>query len=94
MSKCLGEDVEVRVGEPVSPDALKKPPELSGIGQIDGIGLTRTVREHTTDTATDVGDDRARIARCRKDFLRVRVKTDLQAKEHNIKAPPIVRWCG
>jgi len=68
MSRCLDEDAEVRAGEPVGPDALKEPPERGGTGHIGGLGLTRTTREHATDTATDVGDYRARIARFRKDF--------------------------
>jgi len=68
MSGCLGEDVEVRVGEPVGPDALEEPPERGGIAHIGGLGPTRTAREHATDTATDVGDYRARIPRFRKDF--------------------------
>ncbi len=69
MSRCLDEDVEVRVGEPIGPDALEEPPERGGIGHIGGLGLlTRTAREHATDTATDVGDYRARITRFRKDF--------------------------
>ena len=59
MSRCLDEDVEVRIGEPIGPDALEVPPEWGGIGHIGGLGPTRTTREHATDTATDVGDYRA-----------------------------------
>ena len=56
MSICLGDDIEVRVGEPVGPDTPKEPPEWHGIGQIGGPRLTRTAGKHATDTATDVGD--------------------------------------
>jgi len=55
MLKCLGNDVEVRVGEPVGPDALEEPPEWRGISYIGGL-LTSTAGKHATDTATDVSD--------------------------------------
>ena len=56
MSRCLGDDVEVRVGEPVGLNTLKELPERRGIGHIGGLRLTRTAGKHTTDTATDDGD--------------------------------------
>ena len=68
MSRCLGDDVEMHVGEPVSLDTLEEPPERRGIGHIEGLRLTRTAGKHATDTATDVGDCSARIARFRKAF--------------------------
>jgi len=67
MSRCLGKDVEVCVGEPISPDALEEPPEWGGIGHIRGLGLTRTACEHATDMAMDVGDYQAWITRFWKD---------------------------
>jgi hypothetical protein len=56
MSRCLGEDVKVRVGEPVSPDTFEKPPKRRGIGHIKGLHLTTAAGKHATNTATDVGD--------------------------------------
>ena len=55
---CLGNDIEVRVGEPVGPDTLEEPPERRGIGHIGDRRLTRTTGKHATNinTATDVGD--------------------------------------
>ena len=67
MSRCLGEDVEVRVGKLAGPDVLEEPQE-GGIGHIGRLGFIRTAREHAIDTATDVGNYRARIARFRKDL--------------------------
>lgn len=57
MSRCLGDDAEVGVGEPAGLDTLEEPPERRGVGHVGGLGLTRTAGKHATDTATDVGDD-------------------------------------
>ena len=65
-SKCLGDDVEVRVGGPVGPDTPEEPPGRRDIGHIGGPCLTRTASKHATDTATDVGDCRARITSSEK----------------------------
>ena len=68
MSRCLGEDVEVRAGKLAGPDALEEPQGRGGMGHIGRLGFTRTAREHAIDTATDVGNYRAQIARFRKDL--------------------------
>ena len=41
MLRCLGNDVEACVGEPVGPDTPEEPPERRGIGNIGGLRLTR-----------------------------------------------------
>ena len=56
MSRCLGDDVEMRVGEAVGLDTLEEPPERRGVGHIRGVRLTRTAGKHATDTATDIGE--------------------------------------
>jgi hypothetical protein len=68
----------VGVGEPAGLDTLQEPPERRGVGHVGGLGLTRTAGKHATDTgdtATDVGDDWARVARFRKD-VRLAVVVD------------------
>jgi hypothetical protein len=65
MLRCLGDDVGV--GKPVRVDTLEQPPERRGVGHIGRRRLTRRAGKHATNTATDVGDDRARIAGFRKD---------------------------
>lgn len=67
MTSPLVEDGEVHVREPVGLDTLKEPPGRRGIGDIGGLQLTRTAGQHAADTATYVGDNRTRIARCRED---------------------------
>jgi hypothetical protein len=66
VSRCLGDDVEVRVGEPVGLDALEEPPERRSVRHVGRLRLARATSEHATDTTTDVGDDRARIAGLRE----------------------------
>ena len=66
VSRCLGDDVEVRVGEPVGLDALEEPPERRSVHHVGILLLARAASEHATDTTTDVGDDRARIAGLRE----------------------------
>ena len=56
MLRCLGNDVEVRVGEPVGPNTPEEPPKPCGISHIRGLGLTSTTSKNATDTATNVGD--------------------------------------
>ena len=57
MSRSLGDDTEVGVGEPAGLDTLEEPPERRGVGHVGGRRLTRTTGKHATDTTTDVGDD-------------------------------------
>jgi len=56
MLRSLGNDIDVRVGEPVGPNTPEEPPERCGISHIRGPGLTSTTSKNATDTATDVGD--------------------------------------
>ena len=54
MSRCIGNDIEVYIGEL---DTLKEPSERRGIGHIGGLRLTTTTSKHATDTtATDFRD--------------------------------------
>ena len=57
MSRCLGDDADVGFREPVDVDTLEEPPERRGVGHIGRLRLTRPAGKHTTNTATDVGDD-------------------------------------
>lgn len=66
VSKCLGNDVEVRVGEPVGLNTRKEPPERRSICYVGRLHLARATSEHTTDTTTDVSDNGARIAGLRE----------------------------
>ena len=75
MSRCLGDDVEVRVGEPVGMDALGEPPEGCSIRHVGRLCLARAAGEHATDATTSVSDDRARVARLRE-HLRLAVVVD------------------
>jgi len=56
-------------------NTFEEPPERRGVGNIGGIGLTRTTSKHATDAA-DVGDYGARIAGLRKHFRLVAVVVD------------------
>ena len=76
MSRCLLENVEVDVREPTGLDTLEEPPERRGIGHIGCLGLARTGSENSTDAATDVDDDRARITGLGEDVRRAVIVDD------------------
>jgi hypothetical protein len=67
MSRCLGDDAEVGIGEPIGADTLEEPPERRGVGHIGRLCLTTPTSKHATNTATNVSDNRARISGFRKD---------------------------
>ena len=54
MSRFLGDDVGVRIGEPVGLDTLEEPPKRRGIGHIGGLHLTRTAGKHATKEETRI----------------------------------------
>ena len=58
----------MHIWEPFGPNTLKKPPEQHGIGHIRGLHVTRTTSKHATDTAMNVSNCWAQIARFQKDF--------------------------
>jgi hypothetical protein len=56
-------------------DALEEPPEGRSVRHVGRLRLASATGEHAADAATNVGDDRARIARLRE-HLRLAVVVD------------------
>ena len=57
VSRCLANDVEVGVREPVGLDALEDPPERCSVRHVGRLHLSRTTSEYSTNTTTDVSND-------------------------------------
>lgn len=57
MLRCLGNNVEVHIKEPISLNALKKPLEWYSIYHIKRLHFARGTSEHTTNIIIDVSDN-------------------------------------